>query len=521
MENGFDKEIETIKETIAALSQQAININSSILQEKSSLELLKNTRTLKETYRETLGFFKRKERKILDEEVLPELNRKIEELNNEINKLGYKANFLSWRKKEAENKVQQLQLEKDKFQKEEEERHRKEAEEAEKRRLAEEKRKKEEALINSASQGDAKAQYDLSIWYYNENNIEQYVHWLKQAAKYGHLAAQRQLGLMYLKGKNSIRKEINKAIEWLNKAAKQGDSNCQFKLGYLYRYGDADLKPDINKGFFWLEKAAHNNNADAQYQLAILYGDNSQDVIQVDFEKAESWLNKAAKQGHEYAIFHLARLHADNIIPNFDYNIAFNLFEQIVTDLKNQSAPLAMIYLGALFCAGKGTDFNREKGAEYIKKGIGLLKGKLDPSFCFRLGKLHYDGMVYGDTNKDDRQKELRQAVKFFKEASAGGITGATKYIDNSLKALKETLEEYVKFTEKWYYFYKELADKGKKKHEESGYMIGGQYYNHYPWPENHVREADNWLKIHGKAFNELKEVVKELKAIKDSNYDW
>jgi len=198
--------------------------------------------------------------------------------------------------------------------------------------------------------------------------------------------------------------------------------------------------------------------------------------------------------------FDLARQHADKMIPNADYNVAFKLFNQVLSESPN---PLAMIYLGALYCAGKGTERDSKKGSELIKKGMSCNKEKLEPNFCFRLGMLFYDGRVealppvtnLATNGFKIRKQELQQAVQLFRTASAGGVTKAKEYIVKSQQEIKKCLEKYI--SEAW----KDIL------RWENHMLI---YYK-----DSGTRELI-W-KLH----NEIKEAEQELKNIEDSTYDW
>jgi len=371
---------------------------------------------------------------------------------------------------------------------------------------AEEKGKKKESLIKSAQKGDMNAQYDLSVWYLNEKNLEQYVHLLRKAAEQGHTTAQYQLGLMCLEGKAPIERNTQEAVVWLEKVAQKGDKNAQYNLGCMY--------------------------------------------IEVDIQKALHWLDKAVKQEHKLAIFRLACLHADQIHPNSDYNVAFKLFNKMLTlDTENPLAPLAKIYLGALYCAGKGTERSPEMGSKLINDGMSRNQEEVNPNFCFRLGILHYKGRVGVYDNKeikdcpDIRKEELLQAIDFFKKAYDSGIKDDHKYLKKAREELKDALKNFISQCKDVIKSYSETErDHYNRRHErivevsnrlQSSFgMLSRDAYEEAekevkrssPYLFDEISYSSNIKEIEGKitqAENQLNTIEKEIKTEEDEAFDW
>lgn len=91
------------------------------------------------------------------------------------------------------------------------------------------------ALKKSAEQGDAKAQYNLGVCYYNGNGVEkdyqEAVKWYRKAAEQGIAEAQCNLGLCYDEGRGVIQNKV-KAYAWYALSSKNGDDvgNKNMKL---------------------------------------------------------------------------------------------------------------------------------------------------------------------------------------------------------------------------------------------------------------------------------------------------
>ena len=90
------------------------------------------------------------------------------------------------------------------------------------------------ALISSAQQGDASAEYELGQRYRGGREVPQSyvdaVEWYRKAAVQGYAPAEARLGGMYLAGYGGLPKDEKQARVWLNKAAEQGDSSAKLEL---------------------------------------------------------------------------------------------------------------------------------------------------------------------------------------------------------------------------------------------------------------------------------------------------
>ena len=84
-----------------------------------------------------------------------------------------------------------------------------------------------------AEAGDADAQFNLGVMYYQglgvEQDLKEAVKWYQKAADQGDVAmAQFNLGVMYEKGKG-VEQDFKEAVKWYQKAADQGDAMAQLR----------------------------------------------------------------------------------------------------------------------------------------------------------------------------------------------------------------------------------------------------------------------------------------------------
>ncbi len=163
----------------------------------------------------------------------------------------------------------------------------------------------------AATQGYAKAQYNLGVMYRNgqgvEKDDEKAVEWYRKAADQGYADAQCKLGFMYSYG-YGVEKDYEKALEWTRKAAEQGYAKAQYNLGLMYRNGEG-VEKDDEKALEWYRKAADLGYAAAQCSLGIMYRNGK--GVEKDDEKAVEWYRKAADQGYAEAQYNLACFYYD------------------------------------------------------------------------------------------------------------------------------------------------------------------------------------------------------------------
>ena len=153
-----------------------------------------------------------------------------------------------------------------------------------------------------AEQGNAQAQYDLAVCYYQGRGVSpdyaEGLKWFRKAAEQGHAEAQCVLGVFYHDGRQGLSLNYAEAVKWLHKAAEQGNYAAQYNLGICYYQGQG-VNLDYAEAVKWFRKAAEQGNADAQSTLGDCYA-NGQGVKQ-DSAEAMKWYRKAAEQGYEPA----------------------------------------------------------------------------------------------------------------------------------------------------------------------------------------------------------------------------
>ena len=112
-------------------------------------------------------------------------------------------------------------------------------------------------------------------------------------AEQGDASAQYNLGVLYYQG-NGVPQDYKTAVKWFARAAEQGDADAQYNTGYMYHIGKG-VPQDYKEAVKWYTSAAKQGHADAQNNLADMYA-TGQGVLQDDVY-AHMWWNIAAFNG--------------------------------------------------------------------------------------------------------------------------------------------------------------------------------------------------------------------------------
>jgi TPR repeat protein len=145
------------------------------------------------------------------------------------------------------------------------------------------------------------------------------------------------LGVLYRNGDEGYEMNAEKSAYWFSQAAEKGNIAAQYQLGLLYLNGEG-VEKDLQKGKLLLVQAAESGNVNAQYNLAVMYLEGLE--VEQDKEYAIFWLQKAASQGHQIAIKAL-----DSIIEkqtetteNINSQRAAELYQLIITEQKRRES---------------------------------------------------------------------------------------------------------------------------------------------------------------------------------------
>jgi TPR repeat protein len=119
-----------------------------------------------------------------------------------------------------------------------------------------------------------------------------------ESASQGNAGAQFNIGLMYRNG-DGVPQDYAEAMKWHRLAADQGDANAQNSLGAMYDSGEG-VPEDAAEAVKWYRLAADQGHATAQNNLGGMYGNG--EGVPRNYVTAYAWWNIAAVFGHEGAI---------------------------------------------------------------------------------------------------------------------------------------------------------------------------------------------------------------------------
>ena len=155
--------------------------------------------------------------------------------------------------------------------------------------------------------------YQNAINAKNNGNNNDYIEWLKKAARKGSSDAYLALGQYYYR--NSPAQDYKEAIKWFIRGAIKGNSSCSVNLGFMYAYGHGIVK-DYNKAISCFEKPAKNGDQQAQfgmgycnYYLMVQYLNQYQQQVTTAslqcYKEAIRWLTYVAEKGDANAQYYL------------------------------------------------------------------------------------------------------------------------------------------------------------------------------------------------------------------------
>lgn len=267
-------------------------------------------------------------------------------------------------------------------------------------------------LQSRAGEGDKEAMYDLAEgYYYGNNEVERdyakAFSWYKKAARKGHPAALRDMGICYINGQG-VKASNKKAWRCFSKAAKKGDTQAAYYMAQMYKNGMHGKKAESAKAYVHqLVKAAKMGSEDALYEWGRLnYSGSKQYGVKQDRRGGISLMLDAADKGNPDALLFAARCYRDgsNGVRR-DAGKAFASFSKAVT-LGNDSA---LCELGICYIKGQGTvaDYREAYRCFEAAEDIGQSEAS------------RYIGDMYA--NGIDVKYNPAYAMQYYLKAEAGG----------------------------------------------------------------------------------------------------
>ena len=158
-------------------------------------------------------------------------------------------------------------------------------------------RSTDELLLELAQNGQPAAQAELALRYLEGRNVtrnaEVAFDWFRKAADQNYIPAQYRLGTLFEKGIGT-NEDTRAAALWYGRAAEGGHVRAMHNLGVLLANG-LDGKPDYTGAARLFRKAAERGLRDSQYNLAVLHVRGL--GVESNLVEAYKWFALAGKQG--------------------------------------------------------------------------------------------------------------------------------------------------------------------------------------------------------------------------------
>ena len=274
-----------------------------------------------------------------------------------------------------------------------------------------------------AEQGEAQAQKDLGIMYYNGRGVSQdykeAFKWYTKAAKQGNANAFSNLGALYANGQGT-KVNFKEAIKWFKLAVENGDAQAQKNL---------EIVEKLEKQRIEEERIAAKGDADELFELGWKYRNENEG-------KAIKWYKLSAKKGNYDAQVNLTNI-ANVAYDDEDYKTALGIYEV----LAGAGVKDSQFRLGLMYHLGKGTEVSKKDAVIWYEKASEQGEGSAS----------HNLGVIYeNDNNLVEAERWYQIAVKQGEDSKAG--------LEN-IKKLRTAEKEKAK---------KEAAKKAAKKAEKA-----------------------------------------------------
>lgn len=233
-----------------------------------------------------------------------------------------------------------------------------------------------ELYQKAADSGDAYAEWRLANAYNSGDGVDfnhdEYIKWLKKAAKDGSEEAQFDLALNKLLGSWGFEKDIDGSKAEIDELVTKSQNTyvlCHY--AYLLLVGNEDIEQDKDKALSILNSIKDKEDPTYLYTMSCVYEIGSDD-IDIDYKKRNEYLEKAFTKGNRYSAAIIGSNYQygnDEIKKNID--LAIEWFKKGIE--KNSTAcmlRLSAIYLNASNDSSLSKYQNKDKAIELLKKAM-------------------------------------------------------------------------------------------------------------------------------------------------------
>ena len=242
-------------------------------------------------------------------------------------------------------------------------------------------------LEKFANNGSVYAQKLLGNYYDLKKNYAKSFQWFRKAADQGYAPAEKDLGVLYLKG-HGLPKNNSKGIYWIEKSADQGYAPAEAAICFLYYNGDGVPKDGV-ESMKWCHKAADQGDAIAEYFFGVANYVGYASVPK-NYKKAIYWLKKSAAQGYSPAEKEL-----DHIGYTHHHHLSLiDLFN--VSPYSNKGKRYHIYFSKVVQSISEHNDLLEFQGNYYLASfnGNAPQKGDFISGYCSGLGATMYQSVT-------------------------------------------------------------------------------------------------------------------------------
>jgi TPR repeat protein len=303
-------------------------------------------------------------------------------------------------------------------------------------------------LEKATEEGYTQLQYQIGVWYDENDDDSIAFKWLSRAANIGVTDAYYRVGVLYEEGRG-VEQNYRLAADMYHKATEKEHEDACYRLGRLYQYGngvglnylkayqfykkaqemgqaeaheilnitlettlasngDTEVKPlghlsqEYQDSLSMCKYVANHGDIEIQFHVGFAY---EYIVSKPDYVEAFNWYSMAAESSHREAIYYLGLLYEKGLGIPQDYQKAIQLYNYA----GHLGSDKALYQLGVAYHDGNGVDIDPTKAIEYYTRSANLG----NPEYQCFLGRLYEEGQFV--------QKDPQEALKWCTKAYLQG----------------------------------------------------------------------------------------------------
>lgn len=310
-----------------------------------------------------------------------------------------------------------------------------------------------ELYERAARQGNAEAQHEVAMIYYNglgvERDYRKGIEWDEKAAKQNYLIAKLVLASVYSEnnaGPDNPITDPQKALYWYQQASLQGSSSADFSVGMSYYYGNGTTV-DYQKALVYLNKSADAGNIQALTALGNFYENCNTGFC--DNNKAKYFYEKAANNEESIAQYNLGRFYEHGLTGEQNYTKAMYWYQKA----EERGNGLGALAVAQLYQEGKGIPQDYLEAKKHYE--IATIYG--EPNGYYQIGLLYKNGLGVGkDIVKANHN--FQKALEYYEAFSKYKDDTDAQYMLGILYMNGDGVEKNMVTAKKWF---KKAANNG------------------------------------------------------------